>query len=127
MLLFLAADLLWATKIKSTADALGIPARPVRSADMLAARLADSPVRALLVDLDAGEVALDLIRQLRAQPAHAVTPVIAFGPHVLVEAFQAAKAAGASTVMARGALQARLPEVLRALDQSSPVGSDLHD
>ncbi len=127
MLLYLAADLLWASKIKSTADAMGIAARPVRNVEMLAARLADSPVKALLVDLDAGPPALDVIRHLRAQPAHAATPVVAFGPHVLVEAFAAAKAAGASAVMARGSLQAGLPGVLTSLAGGGAVESVMHD
>src|SRR4051812_7901338 len=89
MIVFCAADLLWATKIKSTADALGIPCRPVRNLEMLEARLADSPggVKALIVDLEAGEAVLDLIRRARqgpsggdAKPLH----VLAFGPHVAV-------------------------------------------
>lgn len=66
MILYFASNLIWATRIKSLADDLGLPCRPVRNPDMLDARLADSPVRALVVDLDAGEPAIDLIRHLRA-------------------------------------------------------------
>lgn len=42
MILYFAADLLWASKIKLTADAIGIVCRPVRSVSMLEARLADT-------------------------------------------------------------------------------------
>jgi hypothetical protein len=77
MVLYCAADLLWATRIKSTADALGVPCRPARTVEMLEARLSDSPVRALLVDLEAGENALALIRRLRrartSEPASLTT------------------------------------------------------
>src|SRR5688572_17399647 len=55
MIVYCAADLLWATRIKATADSLAIPCRPARSVDMLKARLADSDVRAVIVDLDAPE------------------------------------------------------------------------
>jgi hypothetical protein len=129
---------LWATKIKSTAEALGIAARPERSTQMLDDRLADSPVAALLVDLDAPETAFALIDHLRARTAGSMMPtapeqdghaigtqlnlarppavtMIAFGPHVETDRLRMAKLRGADAVMVRGALHARLPEVLRTL------------
>ena len=131
MICFCAADLLWATRIKSTADALGIPCRPVRNLEMLEARLVDSPVRSLIVDLDSGEPGMSLIRRLRAdgadEKARAIR-ILAFGPHVAVELFQEAKRVGADAVMARGAFSARLPEILRQLAaESGVVGDDLHE
>ena len=53
MVLYCAADLIWATRIRAAAEAAGIPSRPVRDLAMLEARLADSPVRGLIVDLEA--------------------------------------------------------------------------
>lgn len=128
MIVFHAADLLWATKIKSTAEALGIAARPVRSVEMLEARLGDSPVGALIVDLDAPETALALIRRLRAPVSSGDRGlegirIVAFGPHVAVDALRQAKAAGADTILTRGALHARLPEVLRALGAAGTPSS----
>ncbi|MBX3387132.1 MAG: hypothetical protein KF768_11225 [Phycisphaeraceae bacterium] len=142
MILFHAADLIWASKIKGAAEALGIPARPVRNEEMLRARLADSDVRALMVDLDQPEVALALIRLARqpfagsddtvdsTSPASvnrqtgeacgARIRVLAYGPHVNVAAFEAARAAGADTAMARGGLDARLSQVLRSLAEPPP-------
>jgi len=118
MVLYLASDLLWASKIKGTADALGVPARPVRNAEMLAARLAEAtpqaPVRALVVDLEAGAAAFDLIKQVRAAAPGA--RVVAFGPHVAVEALRAAHEAGAHEVMPRGAFASGLPEILTRLN-----------
>lgn len=123
MILYACADLLWATKIKGTADALGIAARPVRSVEMLIARLADSPVSALMVDLEMGQTAIDLIRHVRAHEAEPSArprplPILAFGPHVDVDGLSAAKAAGATEAVARGGLQARLGEVLKGLDRT---------
>lgn len=65
MILYFATDLIWASKIKGVADALGIPCRPVRNVEMLAARLADSAPRAILIDLTSPDVALTLIRALK--------------------------------------------------------------
>jgi hypothetical protein len=114
MVVYCASDLLWATKIKSTADALGVPCRPVRSQQMLEDRLSDSPVRALIVDLEAGEVALQLIQQVRARKGAGVH-VVAFGPHVSVEALTAARSSGADTVLTRGAFHRSLHEILTSL------------
>ncbi len=143
MILYLAADLLWASKIKATADALGLPCRPVRNLDMLEARLADSPVRALIVDLDVAEMALAMIARVKGRgighqasgigkdsmPGDLVSPdaqspmpdasapirVLAFGPHVEKNTLQAARDAGADDVLTRGAFDSNLESVLLRL------------
>jgi hypothetical protein len=119
MVLYHAADLLWATRIKKTGEAVGVSCRPVRSVEMLNARLADSDVRGLVVDLDSPEVSLELIRAMRARLSEASTAsvrIFAFGPHVAVELFEQARAAGANEVLARGAFDRRISEVLTLLD-----------
>lgn len=118
MLLYHSADLLWASKIRSVADSLGLPARPVRTLEMLEARLADSPVVALCVDLDAPDVALALIDRLRGEAATPVQKqirVLAYGPHVAVGALQQARERGATRVMTRGAFDKSMAEVIRGL------------
>jgi hypothetical protein len=101
---------------------------------MLQARLGDSPVAALIVDLEAGNVVFDLIRHVRdhenGQPPTPASPtpptpptvkqkspihILAFGPHIATDLFAQARAAGADSVMPRGAFDARLPDVLRSL------------
>ena len=115
MILYFAADLLWGTRIKSTADALSIPCRPARTPEMLAARLADSDVRALIVDLETGEPGLDLITRLRAADPGRHVRVVAFGPHVEVEMLRRAREVGADEAMPRGAFDQRLPRLLTEL------------
>jgi len=139
MILYLASDLIWATKIKSTADSLGIPCRPARTLEMLEARLADSPVKALIVDLEAGSVAVDFIRRARSGPggtggsppvantpsgpaSHPPIHILAFGPHIDTDALQAAKSAGANTVLPRGAFNSRLPQILQELAGAPTTG-----
>ncbi len=113
MILYLASDLLWASKIKGTADALNLPCRPARTPEMLRARLADSPVRALIIDLEAGLTALDLLHLIRTEAPAVRT--LAFAPHVLTDAINAAKDAGAHTVLPRSTFSAQLPALLTAL------------
>lgn len=127
MVLYLAADLIWATRIKATGEAIGVACRPARDGAMLRARLADSPVRGLIVDLEAGPVALELIAALRGPEAgerERALAVTAFAPHVHTDAMEAAARAGAEAVLARGAFDRRLPDILREMDRggSSPEG-----
>lgn len=118
MLLYFAADLLWATRIKALANDLGISARPVRNLDMLNARLAEGGVRGVVLDLDAPEVALQLLARLKGEgvsEAERAIRVLAWGPHVAKELFQQAREAGADEVMTRGAFDHALPEILARL------------
>jgi hypothetical protein len=119
MILYAAADLLWATRIKATAEDAGVAARPVRSLEMLEARLADSDVRGLIVDLDAPELALELVTRMRDGRSTAgdrSVRVLAFGPHVRADLFQRVREAGADRAMARGAFASSLDQVLTDLD-----------
>jgi len=138
MIVFYGSDLTWAVKIKSTADALGVHARPARSIDMLEARLADrapDPVMtAFIADLAEPQVALALIERVGEEnrmrsekrdeggaaggqpPAPAPIRVLAFGPHVEVDALQRARDLGAHEVMTRGAFSANLPDILLRLN-----------
>lgn len=118
MIVYCCNDLIFATKIRSTADALGVLTRPVRNADMLTARLnrvddgkPNDPVGALMVDLDCGEAGIALITQSKAHDA--TVPVIAFGSHVATELLRAARDAGADEVMPRSAFTAQLPALLQ--------------
>ena len=130
MVLYSAADLVWATRIKGTADAIGVPCRPVRSVEMLEARLADSPVKGLVVDLEAPDLAMALIGRLGGQqapgPAGRVR-IVAFGPHVEVELLRRAKELGADAVMARGAFASRLPTVLQELEGEGTPGDAMEE
>ncbi len=118
MILYSAADLLWATRIKSTADALGIPCRPARDAGMLRARLDDSDVRAVLIDLEAPDRARALLGALRGAEAgdrERAVRVVAWGPHVAGDLLAEARALGADEVMTRGAFASSLPDLLTRL------------
>lgn len=119
MIVYCCADLIFATKVRSTCEALGVVSRPARDADMLQKRLdrvddgkPNDAVALLLIDLDLGDPAMELIQQARASDAE--LPIIAWGPHVAVELLNAAGQAGASDVMTRGSFTAKLPEIVAA-------------
>lgn len=119
MLIYCCADLIFATKVKATADAAGKPARPARDATMLQARLEqvedgriNEPVTGVIVDLDLGDTALALIDQVRAHAPQ--LPVVAFGPHVAVALLETARQRGAH-VLTRGAFTAQLPQLVDSL------------
>ncbi|MEM6259250.1 MAG: hypothetical protein AAGI37_13280 [Planctomycetota bacterium] len=118
MIVYCCADLIFATKVRSTCEALGAVSRPARNAEMLQKRLDEvddgkpnGPVALLLIDLDLGEPALDLIQQARAHDAELA--IISWGPHVAVELLNAAGEAGASDVMTRGSFTAKLPDIIQ--------------
>lgn len=118
MILYAAADLIWATRIKGVADALEVPARPARDMAMLEARLGDCEVRGMLIDLDKEADAIELIRRLRddrATPSQRAIRIVAFGPHVRRDLLQQAKEAGADDVLTRGAFDHGLDVILLRL------------
>lgn len=129
MILYSAADLLWATRIKSTADAIGVPCRPVRDRAMLEARLADSDVRGVLLDLEAPDRAWELLSLLRGPAAlpgaERVARVVCWGPHVATDLFARSRDLGADAVLTRGAFSNQLPDLLMSLHAGEgprPIG-----
>jgi len=111
--LALAADLIFASRIRATATAAGATVQIVRSAEELVARARETAPRLVLVDLEAraGD-APGAIRELRAASETATVPIVAFASHVNREAIEAARAAGASRVLARSAFVRELPALL---------------
>ncbi len=110
-LILLVTDLIFSTKITSTAKSLGIPFTAVRSIEKLGEALALSPGGTLIVDLNI--TAVDPVAAIQAAKSRPEPPrIIAFLSHVQVELAEAARAAGADQVLPRSAFSARLPELL---------------
>lgn len=118
VILYLASDLLWATRIKATAEDLGLAARPVRSMEMLEARLKDTEPTGMVLDLESPDVAMEILGRLRGSTAgeqERAIKLVAFAPHVKVDVMKAARAAGADEVMPRGAFDHGLAGILTRL------------
>lgn len=117
MVVYCTGDLIFATRIRSTAEAIGAVTRPARDAAMLAARLdrvddgkPNDPVRLVMVDLEGGEDALALIEQCKAHPD--APPVVAYGSHLATPLLHAAADRGADEVMARSTFVQKLQHML---------------
>ncbi len=107
----LPADLVFASRIRTTAQQAGVSALVVRTEAEFEEALQSEPRALALIDLDARKVdAPALIRRLRA--AGAQNRIIAFGSHVATESLKAAREAGADRVMARSAFVRELPLLL---------------
>lgn len=112
--LALAADLLFASRIRAAAQSAGVELRLVRSVDQ-ALESARAGARHLILDLDlrAGDP-VALIEAIRADPATADLEVTGFVSHVNEDRIRAARAAGATRVLARSAFVRDLPRLLGA-------------
>lgn len=117
MIVYACSDLIFGTKIRSTADALHVVSRPARNTEMLLARLnqvddgkANEPVHLVVIDLDLAETGIELIRESKAHSPG--LPVIAFGSHVATELLDSARECGADHVMPRSQFTAMLPTLV---------------
>lgn len=108
--LLLTRDLMFTSKITSTAASLGIRIETVGNLEAFAARTAEAKPRALFLDLAWAEIDPHaLMMQLGAsRPV-----VIAFGSHVDTARLDQARTAGCDDVMPRSKFSATLPDLLR--------------
>ncbi len=108
-------DLFFLSKIQQTAKLLGVTVEPV-APGKLAERVAQVPVRAVILDLNhRSGLALDTLRAIKADAKIGTTQVIGFLSHVQTDLAAAARAAGCDVVLARSTFSQRLPELLREL------------
>lgn len=103
-------DLIFETKIRSTAHSLGATLTTVRSIASLSAELDRSRPTLVIVDLNA---AGDAIEAVSVAHAHASHPrVVAYVSHVDVDLARRAQSAGADEVMPRSQFTNELPKIL---------------
>jgi CheY-like chemotaxis protein len=102
-----AADLIFAARIRAAANAAGVRARFARTDSELLDAAADADL--VIVDLDARWVdPSQSIQRLK----QAGKPIVAFVSHVRAAAIEAARAAGADRVLARSVFVRLLPEIM---------------
>lgn len=112
--LLMVADLFFGVKISDGLRQLGYPVREVASADALLAAAAEG-VSGIIIDTQVRQDWQRAVQTLKADPQTAATRVLAFAPHVDVEATRAAVAVGCDRIVTRGKLAAELPDLLRSL------------
>ena len=117
MIVYCCRDLIFSTKIHSTAEAMGVACRPTRDLAALDDRLnqvndgkLNEAVTGILIDLEMGNEGLELLERVKT---HTPTiPVVAFGPHTATTMLQQAHNHGADFVMPRSQFTANLPSIL---------------
>lgn len=119
--LLVCGDLFFSTKIEGTARALGLAwdtaDTVAQGLDLLGIRT----YRTVLVDLALSDLAVVAVvmRVREVADESGTVPVIAFGPHVLTERFEAARQAGCADVLPHSRLTAQLVPLLKAWSQPS--------
>ena len=107
-------DLMFLSRIREAARGTGAEVRSVRGPKDLVEAARDGG-RLVLVDADSSRLPwAEALGALRADPSVSALPVIAFLSHVHAERADAALAAGASRVLARGAFVQELPRLMAA-------------
>jgi len=113
MILAVLDDLMFTSKIKTTAAQLGVPVTFARSS---AAALAEMKAnRPSLVILDLNNPRIDALATVAAMKADAsleAIPTVGFASHVQADVIEAARSGGVSDVVARSGFVQRLPEIL---------------
>jgi DNA-binding NtrC family response regulator len=107
MVVYLVRDLLFTSKIKASADALGVPMKGVRTVADLAAAAKDAQLA--IIDLRLPE-AFDAIAAVRA--AAPDLPTVGFLDHEQVDRMQEAEQRGFTRVLAKGKFSTELPKML---------------
>lgn len=103
------SDLIFSTKISSTARGLGVPLRVFAQPDSAVAAASTAPV--VIVDLNLmGADPIDVIRRLAALCPR--PRIVGYVSHVQVDRVDAARQAGADVVMPRSAFSAQLAQLL---------------
>jgi ActR/RegA family two-component response regulator len=105
-------DLMWASRVTGTAQALSFVVRSARTLERLEALARERAPHCVIIDLAAGaDVARRIVERLRAVCPEA--RFTAFGSHVDTATLQAARAAGCDPVLPRSRFAEELPVLLQ--------------
>jgi len=114
MVLALVDDLMFRSKIKSTATHAGVDVRFAGSRDAaLAAMRADTPALVIFDLNNARADPLGTVAAMKADAGLASIPTVGYVSHVDVATIDAARAAGIGDVLARSAFTVQLAELMK--------------
>jgi CheY-like chemotaxis protein len=107
-------DLFFASKIRGTAEALGVTVRFARNIDaMIEAACRDRP-SLVICDLHSQKVdPMEMAKQLKANEQLRSIPLLGFFSHVQIELQRQAEAAGFDQVIPRSSFTNNLAEIIR--------------
>ena len=108
-------DLMFTSKIKTTAGQLGVAVAFARSADAALAEMRKSAPSLVIFDLNNPRTnPLGIVSAMKQDPALASIPTIGYASHVQTDVIEAARRAGVDDVMARSAFTQQLAQILSA-------------
>jgi CheY-like chemotaxis protein len=111
------ADMLFASRVRGVAGALGVRVRVVGRPADVAAAVRDTGASLVLVDLELSSGrGPEAVRAIRSEPEMNDVRVVAFSSHGNAAAIEAGRAAGADRVLARSAFVQQLPALLASED-----------
>jgi CheY-like chemotaxis protein len=113
MILVVADDLLFRSKISTAAKAAGVVVRAATTPDAAIERAREDRPSLVLLDLDGGRPEpFEVLRRFNEDPDLKGLRTLGFVSHVHADLVQRARELGIGQVMARGAFAASLPEIL---------------
>lgn len=113
MILAVLDDLLFSSKIRTTAKGLGVPLTFARSSAAALDEMRKEPPSLVILDLDNPRTEpLAIIAAMKQAGELAGIPTLGFVSHVKVDLIQAARAAGIDDVLPRSAFAGNLSEIL---------------
>jgi PleD family two-component response regulator len=114
MILAVLDDLMFTSKIKTTAAQLGVPVVFARSADAALAEMRKATPALVILDLNNPRTQpLSIVGAMKQDEALASIPTVGYASHVQTDVIDAARAAGVQDVMARSAFTQHLASILQ--------------
>jgi PleD family two-component response regulator len=113
MILAVLDDLMFTSKIRTTAAQLGVGVVFARSADAALGEMRKSPPSLVILDLNNPRTnPLELVSSMKQDPSLASIPTVGYASHVQVDVIDAARKAGVGQVLARSAFTQQLADIL---------------
>ena len=113
MILAVLDDLMFTSKIKTTAGRIGVAVTFARSADAALSEMRKAAPSLVILDLNNARVnPLGLVGSMKQDPALSSVPTVGYVSHVQTEVIDAARRAGVGEVLARSAFTERLADIL---------------
>src|SRR2546421_8760311 len=113
MILAVLDDLMFTSKIKTTATQLGVAVTFARSAESALVQMQAAAPSLVILDLNNARAnPIGLIASMKQIPALASIPTVGYVSHVNTDIIIAARNGGVDEVLARSAFAARLGEIL---------------
>jgi PleD family two-component response regulator len=114
MILAVLDDLMFTSKIKTTAGQLGIAVMFARSHDGALSEMRKEVPSLVILDLNNPRTnPLGIVASMKGDPSLAGVPTVGYASHVQVDVINAARQAGVGEVMARSAFTQQLADILR--------------